>query len=52
MSAEGGEGTSGDATSGQAVAARIDAHTRGYFSKPKNWVSFAPRCFLSASTPA
>jgi hypothetical protein len=50
MSAEGGEGTSGDATSGQAAAARIDAPTRGYFSKPKNWVSLLTLLFVGVYT--
>jgi hypothetical protein len=51
MNAEGGDGASGDAAGGQAVAAApAGARTRGYFGKPKNWVSLLTLLFVGVYT--
>jgi hypothetical protein len=52
MNAEGGDGASGEAVSGQA-GAKANARnglTRGYFGKPKNWVSLLTLLFVGVYT--
>lgn len=48
MSAEGDGGISGDAAINQG--APVDVHKRGYFNKPKNWVSLLTLLFVGVYT--